>query len=205
MKPKILILVYSMYGHVFKMSKAAAEGVKESGGEPVLKQVEDWIPKEKWNDEMKAAKESMKNIPVADPHKDLKDIDGIIVCTPTRHGTMTAQMKNFWDQTGKAWLVGDLMGKPAAFITSSTNQHSGQESTILSSIPIFLHHGCVIVGLPYSVKEQLNIKEISGGSPYGASTVAGVDGSPTKNELAMARKLGGRLSLIAGKLMEEKP
>ncbi|MEM1588621.1 MAG: NAD(P)H-dependent oxidoreductase, partial [Candidatus Bathyarchaeia archaeon] len=119
MKPKILILFYSMYGHIFKMVEAVAEGVKEAGGEPIIRQVAELIPEEKWSENMKKAKEAMKNIPVADPKKDLKGIDGLIVGTPTRFGNMCAQMRNFWDQTSQDWAEGTLIGKPAAVFTSS--------------------------------------------------------------------------------------
>jgi len=115
-KPKILVLFYSMYGHIFRMANAVAEGVREAGGEPILKQVAELVPEEFWSEDVKKAKESMKNIPVANPREDLKGIDGIIIGTPTRFGNMCAQMRNFWDQTGGDWMQGALIGKPAASV-----------------------------------------------------------------------------------------
>jgi len=201
-KPRILILFYSMYGHTFKMAKAVVEGVQEAGGEPILKQVAELIPEESWSEDLKKTKELMKEIPVANPRKDLKGIDGVIVGTPTRFGNMCAQMRNFWDQTGGAWVNNTLVGKPAAVFTGSNTQHGGQETTIISTHLTLLHHGCVIVGLPYSFKEQMTIEEISGGSPYGASTIAGPGGvrMPSTNELKMAKGLGRHLTTIAKKL-----
>ena len=201
-RPRILILFYSMYGHTFKMAKAVVEGVQEAGGEPILKQVAELIPEESWSEDVKKTKELMKKIPVANPRKDLKGIDGVIVGTPTRFGNMCAQMRNFWDQTGGAWVNNTLVGKPAAVFTGSNTQHGGQETTIISTHLTLLHHGCVIVGLPYSFKEQMTIEEISGGSPYGASTIAGPGGvrMPSTNELKMAKGLGRHLTTIAKKL-----
>ncbi len=203
-KPRILVLFYSMYGHIFKMAKAVTEGVQEAGGEPILKQVAELVPEEFLSEEVKKTKASMRGIPVADPRKDLEGIDGIIVGTPTRFGNMCAQMRNFWDQTGGAWFKGDIIGKPAAVFTSSNTQHGGQETTIISTMITLLHQGCVLVGLPYSFKEQMTMDEITGGSPYGASTIAG-NGPPYKrmpsaNELQMAKDLGKHLTMIAKKL-----
>lgn len=202
--PKILILFYSMYGHIFAMVKAVAEGVKEAGGQVVLRQVAELIPKENWDDGIKKAKDMMKDIPVADPRKDLKGIDGLLIGVPTRYGNMSAQMRNFWDQTGGDWMAGALIGKPAAVITSSATQHGGQETTIISTMITLLHHGCVLVGLPYSFKEQMTMGEITGGSPYGASTIAGGMGErmPSESELKMAKGLGRRLTEIAKKLSQ---
>lgn len=201
-KPKILIVFYSMYGHIFKMTNAAVEGVNEGGGQAILKQVAELMPEERWDENVRKAKEAMKHIPIASPQEDLKGIDGLIVATPTRFGNMTSQMRNFWDQTGGAWMEGTLIGKPAAVITSSNTQHGGQETTIIATMLTLLHHGCVLVGLPYSFKEQMTMEEISGGSPYGASTIAGAQGEriPSTNELAMARGLAKRLANIAERL-----
>ena len=203
-KPKILVLFHSMYGHIYKMAEAVTEGVKEVGGEATLKQVAELVPEEFWNEDTKKAKELMKDIPVADPRKDLIGIDGLIVGTPTRFGNMCAQMRNFWDQTGGAWMNGALVGKPAAVLTSSNTQHGGQETTIISTHFTLLHHGCVVVGLPYSFKEQMTMEEITGGSPYGASTIAGsgppYERMPSTNELKMAKDLGKHLTAIAKKL-----
>jgi NAD(P)H dehydrogenase (quinone) len=201
-KPKILVIFYSMYGHIFKMANAATEGIIEANGQPILKQVAELIPEEFWNEEMKKAKELIRNVPIADPQKDLKGIDGVIIGVPTRFGNMCAQMRNFWDQTGGNWVEGSLVGKPAAVFTSTGTQHGGQETTIISTHFTLLHHGCIIVGLPYSFKEQMTLKEISGGSPYGASTIAGSMGerSPSDNELKMVKNLGAHLTKIAKKL-----
>jgi len=201
-KPKILVLFYSMYGHIFRMANAVVEGVREAGGEPIFKQVAELLPEKFWSEDVKKAKESMKGILVADPRKDLKGIDGIIIGTPTRFGNMCAQMRNFWDQTGGDWMNGTLIGKPAAVFTSANTQHGGQETTIISTHITLLHHGCVLVGLPYSSKEQMTIEEITGGSPYGASTIAGPMGErmPSANELKMAKDLGKHLTRIAKKL-----
>lgn len=203
-KLRILVVFYSMYGHIYRMAEAVAEGVREADGEPILKQVAELVPEEFWNEEIKKAKKLMKDIPVADPRRDLEGIDGIIVGTPTRFGNMCAQMRNFWDQTGGAWMRGALIGKPAAVFTSSNTQHGGQETTIVSTHLTLLHHGCVIVGLPYSFKEQMTMEEITGGSPYGASTIA-VGGPPytrmpSANELQLAKSLGKHLTTIARKL-----
>lgn len=201
-QPKILILFYSMYGHLFIMAKSVADGVREAGGEPILKQVAEVIPKESWDEAILKAKENMKDIPVADPKKDLRGINGIIVGTPTRYGNMCAQMRNFWDQTVEDWMSYTLVGKPAAVFTGSATQHGGQETTIISTMLTLLHHGCVLVGLPYSFKEQMTIEEITGGSPYGASTIAGGMGErlPSANELKLAKDLGKHLTTIAKKL-----
>ncbi len=203
-QPKILIVFYSMYGHIFRMAKAAAEGVQEGGGEPILRQASELVPEQSWTDEMKKMKKLLKDVPIADPRKDLNDVDGVIVGTPTRFGNMCAQMRNFWDQTGGAWARGNLIGKPAAVISSSNTQHGGQETTIISTHLTLLHHGFVIVGLPYSFTEQTTMEEIAGGSPYGASTVAGggppYKRMPTANELKMAKHLGRHLTTISRKL-----
>ncbi|OGZ34875.1 MAG: NAD(P)H:quinone oxidoreductase, type IV [Candidatus Portnoybacteria bacterium RIFCSPLOWO2_01_FULL_43_11] len=201
-KPKILILFYSMYGHIFAMTKAVAQGVKEAGGEPILKQAAELIPENKWDENIKKVKETMKDIPIADPNNDLKGIDGLILGVPTRYGNMTAQMRNFWDQTGADWLKGTLIGKPAAVFTGTSTQHGGQETTIISTMTMLLHHGCVLIGLPYSFKEQMTMDEITGGSPYGASTITGGMGErmPSENELKMAKGLGRHLTEIAKKL-----
>ena len=201
-KPKILVLFYSMYGHIFRMANAVVEGVREAGGEAVLRQVAELVPEEFLSEDVKRAKESMKDIPVADPRKDLKGFDGVVVGTPTRFGNMCAQMRNFWDQTGGDWMNGTLIGKPAAVFTSSNTQHGGQETTIISTHITLLHHGCVLVGLPYSFTEQMTMEEITGGSPYGASTIAGTMGErmPSANELKMAKDLGKHLTTIARKL-----
>jgi NAD(P)H dehydrogenase (quinone) len=203
-RTKILVLFYSMYGHIFRMAEAVVEGVREAGGEPVLEQVAELVPEAFFSEDAKKAKALMKDVPVADPRKDLEGIDGLIVGTPTRFGNMCAQMGNFWDQTGSAWVKGALIGKPAAVFTGSNTQHGGQETTIISTMITLLHQGCVLVGLPYSFQEQMTMEEITGGSPYGASTIAGsgppYERMPSPNELQMAKHLGKHLTTIAKKL-----
>jgi len=201
--PKILILFYSVYGHIYELVKSAAEGVKEAGGEPLIKQVKELLPDQNFDEYAKKFKESVKDIPVANPATDLKGIDGLLIATPTRYGNMTAQMKFFIDQTVDDWLKGTLIGKPAAVMTSTATQHGGQESTILSTLVPLLHQGCVFVGLPYSNQEQMRIDEMTGGSPYGASTITGGKGErmPSNNEKTLAKSQGKHLTEIARKLM----
>lgn len=203
-KPKILILFYSMYGHIYKMAQAMVEGVRKAGGDPILKQVEELMPEKYWDATVRQVKEMTKTIPVADPRKDLQGIDGIIVGTPTRYGNMTSQMRNFWDQTGPDWLKGVLVGKPAGVFTSSNTQHGGQETTIITTMITLLHHGAVLVGLPYSFQTQMRMDEITGGSPYGVSTIAGAMGErqPSKNELELAEGYAAHLTEVAKKLMK---
>jgi len=207
MHPKILILFYSTYGHIYTMAKGVAEGVRNAGGIPILKTVEELIPEQYWDENLRKAKELMRDVPIADPRKDLEDIDGIIVGTPTRYGNMTAQMRNFWDQTGADWIKGTLVGKPVSVFTSTATQHGGQETTIITTLITLLHHGLIFVGLPYSFGEQRRMDEITGGSPYGASTIAGKMGErmPSENELTLARHLGSHLTEIATKLMIKLP
>ncbi len=200
--PKILIIFYSMYGHTYQMAKAVAEGVKAAGGIPILKQVAELMPEQFWNEKVKKIKKTMEKIPIADARKDLQNIDGIIVGTPTRYGNMCAQMRNFWDQTGGEWVKGVLIGKPGGVFTSTGTQHGGQETTIITTQITLMHQGCVIVGLPYSFKEQTITSEITGGSPYGPSTIAGSEGQrmPSKNEKKLAKHFGSHLTKIAKKL-----
>ena len=202
-KPKILVLFYSMYGHMYAMSKAAADGVKEADGVVIIKQVAEIIPEDKWDENIKKTKIAMIGIDVALPHHDLSDIDGLILGVPTRFGMMSAQMRNFWDQTSAEWIAGTLIGKPVSVIVSSATQHGGQESTIISTLWSMMHHGMIVVGLPYSFQGQMRIDEITGGSPYGASTITGGQGErmPSENELALARAQGRHLTEIAKKLM----
>jgi NAD(P)H dehydrogenase (quinone) len=201
-KPDILVLFYSMYGHVFKMAEAVVDGVEEAGGVAALRLVEELIPEDKWNGGIVAAKELMSEVSVVDIHNDLRHLDGLIVGVPTRFGNMPAQMRNFWDQTSREWMEGTLIGKPAAVFSSTATQHGGQETTIISSMLTLLHHGCVLVGLPYSFVEQATLEEISGGSPYGATTIVGPQGQrwPSANELKLARAQGVHLTNIARKL-----
>jgi len=201
-KAKILILFHSTYGHVYRLAQSFADGVKEAGAEPVIMKVEDLVPDKYLDDYAKQFKDSIKDIPAADPRKDLKGFDGYIIGTPTRFGNMAAQMKNFWDQTGGDWVKGSLTGKPATVFVSTATQHGGQESAILTSLVPLLHHGCVYVGLPVKYQSEVGIADVSGGSNYGVSTIAGNDGSRqvSEIEMQMARDMGRHLTEIAIKL-----
>jgi len=196
--PKLLVLYYSMYGHIETLANAVAEGAREVAGvEVTLKRVPELLSPEK----LAAVGGKVEQAaPLADP-KELADYDGIIFGTPTRFGNMTAQMRNFLDQTGKLWMTGALVGKVGSVFTS-TGTGGGNESTILTFIPTLLHHGMVYVGLPYSCPELTDISELKGGSPYGAGTIAGPDGSrqPSAKELSMAKFQGKHVAGITAKL-----
>ena len=200
---KILIVHYSMYGHIYKMAEAVAAGVSEiEGCEVVIKRVPETLPDEVL-EKMGAveAQKSMAHIPVVTVD-DLAEADGIIFGTPTRFGNMCGQMRQFLDATGSLWLNGALIGKVGSVFASSATQHGGQESTILSFHTNLLHHGMVVVGLPYSFAGQMDNSEITGGSPYGASTITGGQGErmPSENELDGARFQGAHVARIAKKL-----
>lgn len=200
---KVLVLFYSMYGHIYRMAEAVAEGVREvQGCEAVLKRVPETLTPEVLG--LMGALEvqkSMAHIEVAKVD-DLAAADGIIFGSPTRFGNMCGQMRQFLDATGGLWVKGALIGKAGSVFTSSNTQHGGQESTILSFHNTLLHHGMVIAGLPYAFAGQMDNSQITGCSPYGASTVAGVKGErqPTENELAGARYQGSYVARIAQKL-----
>ena len=200
---KVKVVFYSMYGHIYRMAEAVAEGAREVQGAYVeLLQVPELVPDEALEKSgAKKARQVFAHIPVAKP-VDLADADAIIFGTPTRFGNMCAQMRNFLDQTGGLWAQNALVGKVGSFFTSSGTQHGGQETTIISSYITLLHLGMVIVGLPYSETRQTTMNEITGGSPYGANTITDVDNSrfPSKNELAMARYQGRHVATIAMKL-----
>ncbi len=196
---KVLVLYYSSYGHIEQMAKAAAEGVaKVSGVTAVVKRVPETVPAEVAK-QMHFKLEQAAPIATVD---ELADYDAIIFGTPTRYGNMAAQMKTFIDMTGGLWMKGALVGKVGSVISSSATQHGGQETTITSFHTVLLHHGMVVVGLPYSCQAQMGVDEIKGGSPYGASTIAGADGSrqPSEQELGMARFQGEHVAKIAAKL-----
>ena len=201
---KVKVVFYSMYGHIYRMAEAMAEGAREvaGGAEVELLQVPELIPDSALEKSgAKKAREAFTHIPIAKP-SDLADADAVIFGTPTRFGNMCAQMRNFLDQTGGLWARGALIGKVGSVFTSTGTQHGGQETTITSFHTTLLHHGMIIVGLPYSENRQNTVAEISGGSPYGASTIAAPDGSrmPSENELAMARFQGRHVATIAQKL-----
>jgi NAD(P)H dehydrogenase (quinone) len=200
---RIQVIFYSMYGHIYKMAEAIAEGARQVESVQVdLYQVAELVPEAALERTgAKAARQAFAHIPVAQPEV-MKEADAVIFGTPTRFGNMTAQMRNFLDQTGQMWLRGDLIGKVASVFTSTATQHGGQETTITGFHTTLLHHGFVIVGVPYSCQELMNMAEITGGSPYGAGTLAGGDGSrqPSGNELAIARFQGRHVAEITRRL-----
>ncbi|MFP5406338.1 MAG: NAD(P)H:quinone oxidoreductase [Gammaproteobacteria bacterium] len=195
---KVLVLYYSSYGHIETMANAVAEGARETGATVDVKRVPELVPFE-------VAKASHYKIdqpaPIAKVEQ-LAEYDAIIVGTGTRFGRMASQMANFLDQAGGLWARGALNGKVGGAFTSTATQHGGQETTLTSIHTVLLHHGMVIVGLPYSYQGQMTPDEITGGSPYGASTIAGGDGSrqPSENELAGARYQGRHIAEVANKL-----
>jgi NAD(P)H dehydrogenase (quinone) len=192
-----------MYGHIYRMAEAVAEGVREVAGcEALVKRVPETL-----SDEVLGAmgalesRKGMAHIPVATVNE-LVDADAVIFGTPTRFGNMCGQMRQYLDATGGLWLKGALVGKVGSVFASSATQHGGQESTILSFHTTLLHQGMVVVGLPYSFAGQMGITEITGCSPYGASTITGGQGErmPSENELAGARFQGAHVAKIAKKL-----
>jgi NAD(P)H dehydrogenase (quinone) len=196
---KVLVLYYSMYGHIESMAEAVAEGARSVADTEVsVKRVPELVPEEVAR---KAGAKLDQAAPLATVDE-LPDYDAIIFGTPTRFGNMCAQMRNFLDQTGKHWMSGALIGKVGSVFTSTATQHGGQETTITSFHTTLLHQGMVIVGVPYSSQELTNMGEITGGSPYGAGTLAGSDGrrQPSANELAIARFQGRHVAEIAAKL-----
>ncbi len=200
--PKVQIVFYSMYGHIYRMAEAVAEGVREAGGEVELLQVPELVPEAVLERSgAKAARAAFAHVPLATVNH-LPEADAIIFGTGTRFGNMTAQMRNFLDQTGGLWAKGALIGKVGSVFASTATQHGGQETTLTSFHTTLLHHGMVVVGVPYSEARQTTITEISGGSPYGATTITGGDGSrlPSENELAIARFQGAHVTRIAARL-----
>lgn len=194
---KVLVLYYSSYGHIEEMAAAVARGAEDGGATVTVKRVPELVP----DDVAKASQFKLDQAaPVATPDE-LADYDAIIIGAPTRFGSVAAQMKNFLDQTGNLWFQGKLVGKVGSVFTSTATQHGGQESTILSTLPILLHHGMIVVGLPYSAQGQMRLDEITGCSPYGASTIAGTDGSrrPSANELELARFQGRHVAEVAAR------
>ena len=195
---KILVLYYSMYGHVETLAKAIADGARSvEGTEVTVKRVPELMPEEVAR---KAGAKLDQAAPIASP-KELTDYDAIIFGTPTRFGNMAAQMRNFLDQTGSLWVKGALVGKVSSVFTS-TGTGGGNESTIISFLPTLIHHGMIYVGLPYACPELADTSELKGGSPWGAATIAGADGSrqPTAKELAQARFQGKHVATIARRL-----
>ncbi len=197
---KILVLYYSMYGHIEQMAEAIAEGVKMVDGvEVTIKRVPELMPVEV---AQKAGAKLDQKAPIAEP-SELPNYDAIIFGTPTRFGNMTAQMRNFLDQTGGLWVKGLLVGKIGSVFACTGTQHGGQETTITSFHSTLLHQGMIIVGLPYSAAGLTYMDEISGGTPYGATTLAGADGKSrklNKNEIELARFQGRHVAEITKKL-----
>lgn len=196
---KVLVLYHSFYGHIEAMADAVADGAREVLGARVdVKRVPETIPNEQF---MQAGGKVNQAAPIASPDE-LAGYDAIIFGTGTRFGNMTGQMRTFLDQTGALWMSGALVGKVGSVFCSSATQHGGQESTILTFHPTLLHHGMIIVGLPYAEQRQMGLDEIKGGSPYGASTIAGAKGErmPSDQELGMARFQGKHVTTIATKL-----
>jgi NAD(P)H dehydrogenase (quinone) len=200
---KILVVFYSTYGHVYKMAEAIAAGAAEvEGAEVEIRRVPETLPPQVL-EKMGAvdAQEAFSDIPECTVDE-LAGADAVIFGTPTRFGNMCGQMRQFLDATGQLWANGSLVGKVGSVFTSTATQHGGQESTILTFHVTLLHHGFIVVGLPYAFQGQMRIDEITGGSPYGASTIAGGDGSrmPSENELDAARFQGKHVAEIASKL-----
>ena len=200
MKPKILILYYSMHGNNFLMAKAVSQGIEEAGGEVILRTVPELLPQKviDADERIKKAKEMQKDVPIA-KLEDLENIDGIILGSPTRFGNMCAQLRNFLDQTGSLWMKGTLVGKPAGVFCCTATIHGGQETTLISMMFTLLHHGAIIAGVPYSVKELVETQK--GGTPYGPTAVVGplANEPPTEIDLKIAKELGKRVTQIAKK------
>ncbi|GEM71246.1 NAD(P)H:quinone oxidoreductase [Sphingomonas melonis] len=196
---KVLVLYYSSYGHIEKMADAVAEGAREGGAEVAIRRVAETAPDEI----VKAAGFKTDTAhPLIEGPDALADYDAIIVGAPTRYGRMPSQMAAFWDTTGGLWFKGALIGKVGGAFTSTASQHGGQETTLFSLITNLMHHGMAIVGLDYGFQAQMGVDEVRGGSPYGATTIAGGDGSrqPHAEELAGARYQGKRIAETAAKL-----
>jgi NAD(P)H dehydrogenase (quinone) len=201
---KVIIPFYSLYGHVYKMAQAVAEGVTQAdGAEAVLRRVPETVPFDVLK-KMGAveAQKAMSHLQMCTV-EELADADGIIFGTPTRFGNMCGQMRQFLDSTGKLWMSGALVGKVGSVFTSSNTQHGGQETTITSFQLTLFHLGMIVVGLPYSFQGQNRMDEITGGSPYGAATIAGSKGErqPSENELDAARFQGHHVASIAQKIV----
>jgi NAD(P)H dehydrogenase (quinone) len=202
MSTKVKVIFYSLYGHVYQMAEAVAAGAREAGAEVELLQVQETL-----SDDILAkmgateAKKAFAHVPIADPKK-LAEADAIIFGTGTRFGSATAQMQAFFDATGSLWTSGALVGKVGGVFSSTASQHGGQETTLISMQTFLFHQGMVVVGVPYAAQELLNMKEITGGTPYGSTTITGPQGErlPSENELAIARFQGKHTAQIAAKV-----
>ena len=203
MSTRIHIVFYSMYSHIYRMAEAVAEGAREVvDAEVTLFQVPELVPEDILEKSgAKQARASFAHVPIMKPEQ-LADADALIFGTGTRFGNMTAQMRNFLDQTGGLWMKGALVGKVGSVFTSTASQHGGQETTLTSFHTTLLHHGMVIVGVPYAEQRLVYMDELTGGTPYGASTITGADGSrmPSENELGIARFQGKHVATIASQL-----
>ena len=201
---KIMVVFYSTYGHVYELAEAVVRGAKQVPGTEVsLFQVKELLPDEVLEKmHAKEARAKFAHVPTIDP-KQLGEADAIVFGTPTRYGNVCAQMQNMMDATGSLWLSGGLAGKVGSVFTSTGSQHGGQETTITSFHTELLHHGMIIVGIPFTEKRLTTTSEVSGGTPYGASTIAGNDGkrTPTENELAIAEFQGKHVAEITAKLV----
>jgi len=201
---KVLVVYYSLYGHMLQMARAVADGAREiPGADVLLRRVQEFDAVEKvidGNDYLRQVRERQADIPVC-TLDDLRAADGIMFGSPTRFGNMTAQMKQLFDSAGSLWLKGELEGKPAGVFTSTATTHGGQETTLTSMMVPLLHLGMIIVGLPYSSEGMLHT-QARGGTPYGATTIAGSQGElqPTPEDLKLARIQGHRLAAITAKL-----
>ncbi len=197
----VKVIFYSMYGHVHQMAEEVAKGARQVPGARVeLLQVPELVPEETLEESgAKEARAVFGDVPVAEP-ADLVEADALLFGAPTRFGNMSAQMRNFLDQTGGLWFNDELVGKVGGFFTSANTQHGGQESTLLTAQVTLQHLGMIVLGVPYTEERQQTLDEISGGSPYGASTVAGLDDSPTDNERGIARFQGRHAACTARRL-----
>ena len=203
MLAKVKVIFYSMYGHIYRMAEAVAAGARDAGAEVSLWQAQELVPDEILEKSgAHAARATFAHVPVATPTH-LAETDAIIFGTPTRFGNMAAQMRNFLDQTGGLWANGALVGKVGGVFASTASQHGGQEMTLVSFHTTLLHHGMIVVGLPYTEQRLMNMAEISGGTPYSATTLADTDGSrqPSENELAIARIQGRHVAQITNVLV----
>lgn len=202
MKPKVMVLYYSMHGNTFAMAKAVGKGIEEEGGELLLRTVPDLLPKElvEKDEKIKKFKLLQKDVPIV-KLAELEKIDALILGSPTRFGNMCSQLRNFLDQTGSLWVKGSLIGKPAGVFCCTASLHGGQETTLVSMMFTLLHHGAMILGVPYSVEELVKTKR--GGTPYGPTAVVGVnaDEPPTDMDLKISRELGKRITKVTKKLL----
>jgi NAD(P)H dehydrogenase (quinone) len=201
MRAKIGVLYYSMTGNTFLMAKAVCKGIEEAGGQSILRTVPDLLPEKviESNEHIKKAKEMQKDVPIAKMNE-LDDMDGLILGSPTRFGNMCSQLRNFLDQTGSLWAKGTFINKPAGVFCCTATLHGGQETTLISMMFTLFHHGAIILGVPYSVKELA--ETTGGGSPYGPTAVVGnmADKPPTEIDLKIAEELGKRVAQIALRL-----